>query len=39
VKFPKFAAGATLEHGGQTHYFVDENIRAEFASQKGIAKA
>jgi YHS domain-containing protein len=39
VKFPKFAAGATLEHGGQTHYFMDENTRAEFAKQKGIAKA
>jgi hypothetical protein len=39
VKFPKFAAGVTLEHGGQTHYFIDENTRAEFARQKGIATA
>lgn len=31
VKFPKFAAGATLEKGGQTYYFVDEKNRAEFA--------
>jgi len=37
VKFPKFAAGATLEHGGQTHYFIDGNTKAEFAKQKGVA--
>ena len=37
VKFPKFAAGASLEHGGQTHYFIDENSKGEFARQKGIA--
>jgi hypothetical protein len=36
VKFPKFAAGATLDHGGQTHHFIDENTRREFAKQKGI---
>jgi hypothetical protein len=39
VKFPKFAAGATLEQGGQTLYFIDENTKAEFAKQKGGAKA
>jgi hypothetical protein len=37
VKFPKFAAGATLEHGGQTHYFIDDSSKAAFAKQKGIA--
>jgi YHS domain-containing protein len=37
VKFPKFAAGATLEHGGQTHYFIDGTTKKEFAKQKGIA--
>jgi hypothetical protein len=37
VSFPKFAAAATLEHGGTTHYFIDENSRAEFAKQKGVA--
>lgn len=37
VTFPKFAAGATLEHGGKTVYFVDGTTRAEFAKQKGIA--
>jgi hypothetical protein len=36
VKFPKFAAGATLEHGGQTHYFIDDKSRQEFANQKGV---
>ena len=37
VKFPKFAAGSTLDHGGQTYYFIDHNTQAEFAKQKGIA--
>lgn len=39
VKFPKFAAGASLDHGGQTYYFIDNQTRAEFAKQKGIANA
>ena len=39
VRFPKFAAGATLDHGGQTYFFVDERTKAEFARQKGIATA
>ena len=39
VRFPKFAAGATLEHGGQTYFFIDETTQAEFARQKGIARA
>jgi YHS domain-containing protein len=37
LSFPKFAAGATLEHGGQTYFFVDDKSKAEFAKQKGIA--
>jgi YHS domain-containing protein len=37
VKFPKFAAGATIEYGGQTHHFIDNNTKSEFAKQKGIA--
>lgn len=37
VKFPKFAAGASLEQGGQTVYFIDENTKREFAKQKGSA--
>jgi len=30
VKFPKFAAGATLERGGQTYYFIDEESKSAF---------
>ena len=37
VRFPKFAAGATLEKGGQTYYFIDEKTKAEF-ERKGAAK-
>jgi len=39
VKFPKFAAGAMLEHGGQTHFFIDDATKGEFARQKGISTA
>jgi len=38
IQFPKFAAGATLERGGKTHYFIDEKTRDEFAKRAG-AKA
>ena len=34
VKFPKYAAGATLEAGGKTHYFIDESTRREFQQQQ-----
>ena len=37
ISFPRFAAGATLDHGGKTHFFIDEKTRAEFAKQNGIA--
>ena len=37
VSFPKFAAAATLDQGGKTYFFVDENSRAAFAKQKGTA--
>ena len=36
VKFPKFAAGATLDHAGQTYYFIDDGTLAEFKRQKGL---
>ncbi|MFO0852031.1 MAG: hypothetical protein U0871_26200 [Gemmataceae bacterium] len=36
VRFPKFAAGATLEHGGKTYYFVDERTKQDFVKQKGV---
>jgi hypothetical protein len=37
VRFPKFAAAATLEHEGQKYFFIDERTRQDFARQKGIA--
>jgi hypothetical protein len=39
VKFPKFAAGATLEHGGQTMFFIDETTMTEFSKTKGLVTA
>lgn len=39
VKFPKFAAGATLEHNGTTYYFVNEQTRDDFARREGIARS
>lgn len=35
IQFPKYAAGATLEHQGKTLYFVDERTRDEFVKGKG----
>jgi hypothetical protein len=37
VRFPRFAAAATLEHNNQTIYFLEERTRDEFARQYGIA--
>jgi YHS domain-containing protein len=37
ISFPKFAAGATLEQGGKTFYFIDEKNKTEFATKKGKA--
>jgi YHS domain-containing protein len=36
VRFPKFAAGATLEWQGRTYYFIGEETRREFARQNGV---
>lgn len=36
ISFPKHFAAATLEHSGQTHYFISEETRREFAKQQGI---
>lgn len=36
VRFPRFAAGATLEWQGQTYYFVGEETRRQFEKEKGI---
>jgi YHS domain-containing protein len=35
VQFPKFAAGATLESGGRTVYFISDETRREFEQQRG----
>jgi YHS domain-containing protein len=37
IRFPKYAAGATLEWQGQTYYFVGEETRTEFMKQNKIA--
>ena len=38
VRFPKFAAGATLESKGKTHYFIGEETRREFEKLHTAAK-
>ena len=37
VRFPKFAAGASLERGGKTYYFIGEETRRDFEKQQGVA--
>lgn len=37
VRFPKFAAAATLEVQGQKFYFIGEETRREFEKQRGLA--
>jgi hypothetical protein len=37
VRFPDFAAGATLEWQGTKYYFIGEETRQEFARQNGSA--
>lgn len=37
VKFPKFAAGASLDHGGKTLYFIDATTKAQYAKQNNIS--
>jgi YHS domain-containing protein len=37
ISFPKYAAGATLQHKGKTYYFVGEETRREFEKQQGIS--
>jgi YHS domain-containing protein len=39
VRFPSFAAGATLEWNGQKYYFLAEETRREFAEVNNIAIA
>jgi hypothetical protein len=37
VRFPKFAAAATLDWQGKTYHFIAEDTRREFAAKHGIA--
>ncbi len=39
VRFPKFAASATLDWKGSTYYFIGEETRREFAKKNEIALA
>jgi hypothetical protein len=36
ISFPRYFAAATLDHGGQTHYFISEESRREFAKRHGL---
>jgi YHS domain-containing protein len=38
VRFPKYAAGATLELDRKTYYFIDESTRNEFQEQRATKK-
>jgi YHS domain-containing protein len=33
IRFPKYLASSTVERGGRTYYFVDEDTRREFEKQ------
>lgn len=37
VRFPRFAAGATLDWEGKTYHFIADETRREFAAKHGIA--
>lgn len=37
VRFPKYAAGATCEQGGKTHYFLNESTCREFQEKQSPA--
>jgi YHS domain-containing protein len=39
VRFPKFAAGAKLEHQGRTFYFISEETRKGYAKANDISLA
>ncbi len=36
TQFPKYAAAETLEHAGQTYYFIGPETRREFQAQHGL---
>jgi YHS domain-containing protein len=35
VRFPKYAAAATVDVGGTTYYFIGDETRREFEAQQG----
>jgi YHS domain-containing protein len=37
VRFPKYAAGATLEVQGKTYYFIDETTLKEFQKRQATS--
>jgi YHS domain-containing protein len=37
VRFPKYAAGASLEKDGKTYYFISQDTRTEFQARHGTA--
>ncbi len=39
IKFPKYAAGATLVRDGKTVYFIDEKTRADFVARQTSSPA
>ena len=36
ISFPKYFAASTLDHDGQTYYFISEETRREFAKRHGL---
>ena len=37
LRFPKFAAGTSIEWEGKTYYFIGDETRREFEAKQGIA--
>ena len=37
VQLPKYAAKTTLEHNGQTYYFISDETKLEYEKRHGIA--
>jgi hypothetical protein len=36
IRFPKYYAASTLDHGGTSHYFVSDETRREFEKRHGL---
>jgi YHS domain-containing protein len=39
VRFPRYAAAATVERNGKTYYFIGEETRREFEAEHGTVSA